>query len=75
MTDNTEADTDLMPRLLTPADVAQILSIPEKTLAAWRTRRQGPLFVRVGVYVRYRSCDIEDWLETLVDRGHRWMAS
>lgn len=75
MTDNNDHDTDAVQRLLTPADVAEILAIPERTLASWRTRRQGPLFVRIGVHVRYRRCDVDDWLATLVDQGHRWMAS
>lgn len=74
-TNHTSAAEDVLERLLTPTDVAEMLSVPEKTLAAWRSRRQGPLFVRIGVHVRYRRCDIDDWLSFLVDQGHRWMAS
>jgi len=61
-------------KLLTPTEVAEILSVPENTLAAWRTRRQGPLFIRVGIHVRYRRVDIEAWMAYLVDQGHHWMA-
>jgi predicted DNA-binding transcriptional regulator AlpA len=62
-------------RLLTPTDVSELLGIPVKTLANWRSTRTGPLFLRVGVHVRYRQIDIDTWLEEQAAAGRRWMAS
>lgn len=61
--------------LLTPTNVSELLGIPVKTLANWRSARTGPLFLRVGVHVRYRHGDVEDWLEQQAAAGRRWMAS
>ncbi len=61
--------------LLTPNDVSELLGVPVKTLANWRSARTGPLFLRVGVHVRYRQSDIEHWLEEQAEAGRRWMAS
>lgn len=45
--------------LLTPAEVAAILQVQVTTLAAWRTRKQGPAYVRLGHRtVRYRTSTI-----------------
>lgn len=62
-----------MEDLLTPEDVSRILGVPMKTLAHWRTQRTGPLFLRVGVAVRYRPVDLTDWIEARVDDTRRWM--
>jgi hypothetical protein len=48
--------------LARPADVAEFLGKPEKTLADWRTRGIGPRYHRVGRDVRYRWDDVEEWL-------------
>jgi excisionase family DNA binding protein len=61
--------------LLTPDQVSQLLGVPVKTLAAWRTQRTGPRFLRVGVHVRYRETDVEDWVHHQLDDSRRWMAS
>jgi hypothetical protein len=37
-----------------------------RTLAAWRLRRQGPRFVRIGTNVRYRRTDIEAFVASNV---------
>lgn len=64
-----------MEDLLTPDDVSRVLGVPLKTLAHWRTQRTGPLFLRVGVTVRYRRVDLETWIEERLDDTRRWMAS
>lgn len=64
-----------MEHLLTPDEVAAILDVPAKTLAHWRTQRTGPLFVRLGVHVRYRHTDLETWIEECIEDTRRWMAS
>jgi predicted DNA-binding transcriptional regulator AlpA len=49
-------------RLLTRAEVAQLLGVEEKTLANWRTRGFGPQGFRVGKAVRYRDEEVGRWL-------------
>ena len=68
-------DERVLERLLTPAQVAEYLGVPEKTLAQWRSDRHGPLPLRVGRYVRYRFCDIEAWVDQQAAQARRWMAS
>ena len=55
-------------RLMTTAEVAEMLNIPLETLYAWRQRRLGPLGYRVGRHIRYRRSAVESWLETQVDQ-------
>jgi predicted DNA-binding transcriptional regulator AlpA len=65
-----------MEPLLTPDQVSDILGIPAKTLANWRSARQGPEFVRIGVHVRYRRSALEKWLdEQAAETTRAWRAS
>ena len=61
--------------LLGPAELSELLGIPEKTLANWRSQRRGPLFLRIGAHVRYRLLDVEQWLEERAAVGRDWMVS
>jgi excisionase family DNA binding protein len=56
-------------RLLTPAQAAEVLGIPEGTLAQWRSQRRGPPFIKLeGRLVRYRTRDLEKYVgECIVD--------
>jgi hypothetical protein len=49
--------------LATPAAVAAYLGIPEKTLTDWRCRKEGPDYLPVGRYVRYRWPVVISWAE------------
>lgn len=49
--------------LLSPADLAALLSVDERTLATWRTQKRGPDFVRLGRMVAYRRADVNAWVE------------
>lgn len=49
-------------RLLTPAEVSSILSVPVSTLYGWRHQRKGPPAIRVGRHLRWRSEDVEAWI-------------
>jgi excisionase family DNA binding protein len=49
-------------QLLTPADVARMLGIPERTLGQWRYVGRGPSYRVVGRHVRYHPDDIVAWL-------------
>ena len=62
-------------RLLTPEEVSEWLGIPIKTLANWRSERKGPLPLRVGTHIRYRSGDVEAWIEERANEARHWMAS
>lgn len=62
-------------QLLTPQDLSDLLGIPVRTLADWRSARKGPLPLRIGVHVRYRISDVETWLETRARAAQDWMAS
>jgi len=49
--------------LLTREQVASRLGLKSQTLAAWATRGGGPAYIKVGRCVRYRSGDLERWLD------------
>ncbi|HZQ80071.1 MAG TPA: helix-turn-helix domain-containing protein [Acidimicrobiia bacterium] len=53
-------------RLLRVEEVAEILSVPVKTLYQWRYKGTGPVGVRVGRHLRYRVADVEAWVEERV---------
>lgn len=49
-------------RLLTPAQVADILQMKERTLEVWRRRGQGPPWQKVGTRaVRYSEAKLRAW--------------
>lgn len=59
---------DLMTELLSTAEAAHYLGVHPTTLATWRTEGRGPRYFKVGARkVRYRTDDIESWLE---DNAH-----
>lgn len=69
------------PDLFSPADLADYLGVPLATVYRWRSQRDGPTGIRVGRHVRYRSVDVEQWLDDhrdehlLGDRRSRSRAS
>lgn len=48
--------------LLTPPMLAERIGQTERTLSEWRTRGDGPAFIRVGKTVRYRPESVDAWL-------------
>ena len=56
-----------MDKLLTLAEVAEVLGVPTATLYQWRHRGTGPRGIRVGRHVRYRAADVEEWLAQQAD--------
>ena len=60
---------------LTPDELSACLKIPVKTLAAWRSKREGPLFHRMGVHVRYLMVDLDAWRAERAEEARKWMAS
>lgn len=57
---STEAASD---EVLTATEAATFLKVPARTLDAWRNRRIGPKYLKVGRHVRYRTSDLSEWLE------------
>lgn len=57
-------------RLMTLAELAEMLGIPVNTLYGWRCRGEGPPGYRIGRHVRYRRSAVESWLETQTDHQH-----
>jgi Helix-turn-helix domain len=51
-------------RLLTRREAAAFLAVPEKTLATWAYRHDGPTYYRVGRWTRYRIEDLQAWLDS-----------
>jgi excisionase family DNA binding protein len=55
-------------RLLSPEELASYLGVPLATVYRWRSRREGPLGMRVGRHVRYRLKDVERWLDERLEQ-------
>lgn len=59
------AQTD---ELWTPAQVAEYLQIPIRTLHQWRYMNVGPRAAKVGRHLRYRKSDLDAYLARQADR-------
>jgi predicted DNA-binding transcriptional regulator AlpA len=51
-------------RLLDQRDAAKVLGVSVRTLERYRVTGMGPRFCRLGRLVRYRECDLEDWVRS-----------
>jgi predicted DNA-binding transcriptional regulator AlpA len=51
-----------VPKMLTPAEVAECLRVKESTLANWRYRKVGPRPTKTGHLVRYDERHVEAYL-------------
>lgn len=49
--------------LMKPEDVARRYGIEVNTLYQWKYRGEGPKAIKLGGRLRYRSEDVEQWLE------------
>lgn len=47
---------------LSPGDVSDLLGVSQRTLREWRYFRTGPAFVVLGGRIRYRSDDLDRWV-------------
>jgi excisionase family DNA binding protein len=56
-------------RLLTVAQVSDYLQVPVQTLYLWHHKGTGPSAIKVGRHLRYRECDLDAWVESLVSRN------
>ncbi|WP_125099698.1 helix-turn-helix domain-containing protein [Leucobacter chromiireducens] len=51
------------PVLLNETEAAKYLTVSVGSLRAWRGQGSGPRFLKVGVQVRYRPSDLDDYLD------------
>jgi predicted DNA-binding transcriptional regulator AlpA len=58
-------------QLLSPADLAALIGVDERTLAVWRAQKRGPDFVKLGRAVFYRQTDVNAWIELNVSPTDR----
>lgn len=65
---NTRDDPD---GVLYERDAARLLSVSMRTLQAWRSRRCGPPFVRLGRAVRYPRAQLIEWIQSKIDRSEK----
>lgn len=56
-------------RLLKREEIEEKFGIPKRFLEVSANRGDGPPIVRIGRSVRYRLCDIRDWLEAKVENS------
>ena len=56
-------------KLLTMADVAELLSVPIGTLYSWRHRNEGPRAYKMGRHVRYSRASVESWLKGCLEEA------
>ena len=56
--------------ILTPREVADLLKVSVRALDKWRSEAEaGPPFIRCGRLVRYRTSDLERWLDQRASAG------
>jgi hypothetical protein len=56
------ATSDAWPEWMQPEAAAEYVDSSTSTLAKLRLRGGGPTFCRIGRAIRYRRCDLDDWL-------------
>lgn len=52
-----------MDELLTPTETAARLKVAVNTLRDWRRLGKGPPFFKKGNLVRYKTSDVESWIQ------------
>jgi predicted DNA-binding transcriptional regulator AlpA len=56
--------TPTFTKLNTEREEAARLQLSLRTLQAWRTRGDGPAYLKLGKAVRYNPLEVDRWLET-----------
>ncbi len=57
--------TDLAaPELFTENEVAKMLRVSVACIRRWRLERRGPRYIKLGMLVRYRAGDLDEWLDS-----------
>jgi excisionase family DNA binding protein len=63
MTRKAHDSVSFIPLLLSTKQLAAALGKSPRTVEDWRAQKRGPKWVKVGGHVRYRTEDVEKWLE------------
>jgi excisionase family DNA binding protein len=50
------------PEYLTTRQAAKVLALGTSTLEGWRSRGEGPAWVKIGTAIRYSRSDLDSWL-------------
>jgi hypothetical protein len=50
--------------LMDPAETSAYLNVPENTLRWWRSRGEGPPYVKAGRLVRYDPRAVDRWVDS-----------
>jgi hypothetical protein len=61
--------------LLSPADLASLLGVDERTLAVWRAANKGPACVRLGRAIFYRREDVAAWKDASAAKSDKATAA
>jgi excisionase family DNA binding protein len=56
-------------RLLDQKEVAELLGVSTKTLEAWRCKRKGPKYFKIGRLARYTEAEVMKYLNELIEKG------
>ncbi|MEX1313827.1 MAG: helix-turn-helix domain-containing protein [Desulfotignum sp.] len=62
-------ESNITHQFLTRQQAADFLNIKKSTLEAWAVRGGGPVYVRMGLAVRYRPADLLAWVESRITRN------
>ncbi len=60
---NVESDFSSLPSLLSADEVAKVLGVASRTLWRLKSKRAIPMPVKFGGNVRWRSKDLQKWLD------------
>jgi len=52
--------------MLRTKEAAEYLGLRKCTLEVWRVRGDGPVFLKLGKAVRYRSADLDDFINASI---------
>lgn len=55
--------------LYSPKELAEMLGVPLGSLYRWNYLGTGPLPLRVGRHIRFRTTDVDAWLEARADEA------
>lgn len=62
------ASVTMFGRLLSPAELSELLGLPTATLANWRSAGKGPPYLRLGRHVRYVQAEVDHWVAGQIRR-------
>ena len=50
-------------KMISPTELADMLNVSVRTVYTWKSNGTGPRAIKVGKHIRYRTSDVEQWLE------------